>query len=287
MNKKSPLSHSGPNDPIFNSSIEKVIAEIALCPDDNCLELSRDLEKRYLLNHLESIWWNINMIKKGIEIMSCKEKPSILDIGTSPMTFIYRYYFQGVRIFTVDLTPLLADRCRKAGIAHSVCDLSKEALPLDDGQVDMVVFTEVLEHLNTGPGRIFAEINRVLSPGGMLVFSIPNTARLKNRIKFVLGKPVLDPVYRVYKEDKYEHSQGDGVWVHGFGHVREYTMSEALDIVQHYGFEVQVKRSIDSFISPPPSRSSKLQGMSRTIYRIASYIIPNSRMINLILARKR
>jgi len=286
MDKKSPLSHSGPNDPIFNSSIEKVIAEIALCPDDNCLELSRDLEKRYLLNHLESIWWNVNMIKKGLKIISCHEQPSILDIGTSPNTFIYRHFFPSEALFTIDLTLLLADRCRKAGIDHRVCDLLKEELPLDDGQVDMVVFTEVLEHLNTGPGRIFAEINRVLSPGGMLVFSIPNTSRLKNRIKFVLGKPVLDPVYRVYKEEKSKHSQGNGVWVHGFGHIREYTMSEALDIVQHYGFEVQVKRSIDSFISPPTDGSSKLKRISRTIYRIASYIIPNSRMINLILARK-
>lgn len=287
MRKKSVLNHSGSADPIFAASIEKVIAEIDLCTDDNCLELNRDLEKRYLLNHMESVWWNVNMIKKGIKIMSHREKPALLDIGTSPLTFAYRCYFPNAGLFTVDLTSLLADRCRKAGIDHRVCDLLKEPLPLDNRQVDIVVFTEVLEHLNIGPGRIFAEINRVLNPGGMLIFSIPNISRLNNRIKFALGKPVLDPVYRVYKEEKLEQSQGDGVWVHGFGHIREYTMSEALDMVQRYGFEVLMKRSVDSYLSPPPGCSSKLRRTSGSIYRIASSIIPNSRMINLILARKR
>lgn len=287
MSKKSAFRHSGSDDPIFTTSIEKVIAEIALCSDNNSVGLSRDQENKYLLSHMESLWWNVNMIKNGLKIMSCREQPFILDIGTSPLTFVYRHLLPNARLSTIDLTSLLAERCRNAGIEHRVCDLVKETLPFDDGQVDLIVFTEVFEHLNTGPRRIFAEINRVLSPGGMLVFSIPNTARVHNRMKAVLGKPVLDPVYRVYKEDITGHSQGNGEWVHGLGHVREYTMSEALDIVQHYGFEVQVKLSVDPFISPPPGALSKLQRISRTICRIASSVIPNSRLINLILAKKR
>lgn len=286
MSRNITLRHSGTDDPIFRSSIEKVFAEIALCPDDICLGLSRDLEKGYLLNHMESVWQNVAMIKNGLKIMSCREKPSILDIGTSPLTFTYRQCFQGVEMFTVDLTSLLEDRCRKAGINHQVCNLLKDAIPLDDGQIDMVVFTEVLEHLNAGPGRVFAEIKRVLSPGGILVFSLPNTAMLKKRIHAVFGLPVLDPVYRVYKEEKSQYSQGNGVWVHGLGHIREYTMSETLDIVQHYGFDVHAARSVDSFISPPKG-SSKLRRMTMPFYRIASSIIPNSRMINLVLAKKR
>jgi len=285
MNKNPPVRHSGTDEPIFRESAAKVFADIDLYPDDKCLELSGDLEKKYLLNHIECVWQNLGMIGEGLKAMRCQKQPSILDIGTSPLTFIYRDCLRDVHLFTIDLTSLLAGRCREAGIDHRVCNLLKDAIPLDDGQMDMVVFTEVLEHLSTGPGSVFAEIKRLLRPGGMLVFSVPNAARLKNRINALLGKPVLDPVYVVFKEDKAQHSQGDGVWVHGFGHVREYTMSEALDLVRHYGFEVQGARSVDSYITPPEG-SSRVRRLASAICRIASFVIPNSRMINLVLAKR-
>lgn len=150
--------------------------------------------------------------------------------------------------------------------------------------MDMIVLTEVFEHLSIGPGKIFAEIQRVLKPNGVLVFSLPNSTMLKNRVLSFFRKPVLDPVYTVFKEEKSQYSKGNGVWIHGFGHVREYTMSETIDIVQHYGFDVLAKRSIDSFIVPPKG-FSKAQRLLMPFYRFSSGIVPNSRMINLVLAK--
>ena len=279
------LRHSGNHDPVFKKAIDDVLSDIAACPDDKCLELSSELERRYVLDHIERIWQNLAMVERALGVMRCATQPSILDIGTSPLTFIYKQYFQAVDMFTIDRTALLAERCRDHHIDHRVCNLLHEPIPLADGQMDMVVFTEVLEHLNTGPGRIFSEINRILKPGGTLVFSLPNTAMLKNRIAAMLGKPVLEPVYAVFKEEKSEQSQGDGEWVHGLGHIREYTMSETTDIVRRYGFEVQSTRSADAFIDPP-DRFSRLRRIAWPVYRIASRIVPNSRMINLVLARK-
>jgi SAM-dependent methyltransferase len=249
------------------------------------LELNSELEQKYLLDHIESTWQNLAMIRQGLEMIRIADQPSILDIGTSPLTFTYKHYLRTVNMFTIDRSELLAERCRDSHIDHRVCDLSSEPIPLDDGQVDMVVFTEVLEHLSTGPGRIFSEINRILRPGGALVFSLPNMAKLKNRIAALLGNPVLQPVYAVFKEDKSGYSQGSGEWVHGYGHIREYTMSETIDIVRRYGFEVRSARSVDAYISPP-DRFSKLKRMTMPMYRLASGIVPNAKMINLVLARK-
>jgi SAM-dependent methyltransferase len=279
------MRHSGSHDPVFKVAVDSVLSDIAGYPDDKCLELSSDLERKYVLDHVERIWQNLATIRQGLDIMRCATRPSILDIGTSPLTFIYKRYFGAVDMFTIDRTGLLTERCRAGDIDHRVCNLLNEPIPLEDGQMDMVVFTEVLEHLNTGPGKIFSEINRVLKPGGMLVFSLPNTAMLKNRVAALLGKPVLEPVYAVFKEEKSEQSQGDGEWVHGLGHIREYTMSETTDIVRRYGFAVQSARSADAFIDPP-DRFSTLRRIAWPVYRIASRIVPNSRMINLVLARK-
>jgi SAM-dependent methyltransferase len=279
------LRHSGNRDPVFKKTIDSVLSDIAGSPDDKCLELSSELERKYVLDHVERIWQNLATIRAGLSVMRCTTRPSILDIGTSPLTFIYKQYLQTVDMFTIDRTALLGERCREHNIDHRVCNLLTEPIPLADGQMDMVVFTEVFEHLNTGPGRIFSEIHRILKPGGTLVFSLPNTAMLKNRIGALLGRPVLEPVYEVFKEEKSEQSQGDGEWVHGLGHTREYTMSETTDIVRRYGFEVQSTQSADAFIDPP-DRFSRLRRIAWPVYRIASRIVPNSRMINLVLARK-
>jgi len=51
-----------------------------------------------------------------------------------------------------------------------------EALSFADGAFDLVTSTEVLEHV-PDDARAFAEIRRVLRPGGMTVFSVPLSGR--------------------------------------------------------------------------------------------------------------
>ena len=57
-------------------------------------------------------------------------------------------------------------------------------LPYPDGAFDLVVLCEVAEHLPTEI-PVVAEIGRVLAPGGHLVLSTPNVARLHSRWHFL------------------------------------------------------------------------------------------------------
>lgn len=52
-----------------------------------------------------------------------------------------------------------------------VADLN-EALPLPDERVDTVLATDVLEHLSR-PDQFWAEVTRVLRPGGRLILGVP------------------------------------------------------------------------------------------------------------------
>lgn len=82
-----------------------------------------------------------------------------LDVGggRSP----YRRYFDANRYLAFDLfnpsTDTVADAC---------------AIPLDGGAVDLVVLTEVLEHIPT-PALALDEIWRVLKPGGHFLLTVP------------------------------------------------------------------------------------------------------------------
>lgn len=48
-----------------------------------------------------------------------------------------------------------------------------EKIPYPDASFDVVIADNVFEHL-TDPLRVFAEVNRVLKPGGFLLFKTPN-----------------------------------------------------------------------------------------------------------------
>ncbi len=180
--------HSREDDPDFKASFEKVIMEISLSSDDNCLGQSRNVEKQYFINHKESVRQNVLMIQKGLRILPKGKESAILDIGTSPMTFVYRKCFPNVRMFTIDLTSLLADRCHKNRIEHCVCDLLKDEIPFSPGQMDMVVFTEVFEHLNTGPGKAFSEIKKFLEREGFWSFLFQISRCSANASKRLWGR---------------------------------------------------------------------------------------------------
>jgi len=67
-------------------------------------------------------------------------------------------------------------------------------LPLADGTADVVVMSELIEHL-VDPDAAIAEVRRVLRPGGSLLLSTPNLAAWYNRGLLAAGiQPVFSEV---------------------------------------------------------------------------------------------
>jgi SAM-dependent methyltransferase len=97
--------------------------------------------------------------------------------------------------------------------------------PFEDGQFDVVVFGEVLEHMTNDPMHAMREISRVLKPDGMLVLTTPNAARLENVIAFIEGRNIYDP-YSAYGP---------------YGrHNREYTRHELHQLLEYSGFRNEI-----------------------------------------------
>ena len=59
-------------------------------------------------------------------------------------------------------------------------DVQQERWPYGDASFDVVLFCEMLEHLNTDPLQVLAEINRVLKKDGLLLLTTPNIASAKS-----------------------------------------------------------------------------------------------------------
>ena len=105
--------------------------------------------------------------------------------------------------------------------------LNIEAWPFSfaDGEMDVVVFGEVLEHMTNDPMHALREIARVLKPGGRLVLTTPNVARIENVVALLDGRNIYDPY--------------SGYGPYG-RHNREYTRNEIHQLLTYCGFEPEI-----------------------------------------------
>lgn len=144
----------------------------------------------------------------------------VLDIGTTPFTLYIKQTHPHYEVSTLDRTDLMAERCRLAGVRLKACNLDDALLPFDDESFDVVIFTEVLEHIFAPPSDVLREVKRIMRPHGKLILGVPNIARLSERIKLLLGRSPLPEADHQMNKD----------WQHGHGHLHEYTRSEILSI---------------------------------------------------------
>ena len=109
-------------------------------------------------------------------------------------------------------------------------DVEAERFPYADESFDVVFFCEVIEHMTNDPLTALREINRVLRPGGRLILTTPNVARLENIARLVAGANLYDPF--------------SGYGPHG-RHNREYIMHELYLMLQWCGFDLEKQFTAD------------------------------------------
>ena len=150
----------------------------------------------------------------------------VLDLGCSPGHLAMALSKAGFQVQGVDLNAVWLSKYapgwpERLRITHT--NIEQDPLPFASDSFDLVIFTEVLEHIAiTDPCVILQEIRRVLRPGGRMILSTPNVANLSNVVAFVQGENVFWPPNMFYGSvDR---------------HNREYTPAELLQLVQKAEF---------------------------------------------------
>jgi len=118
---------------------------------------------------------------KETEKLIVKNNPvSVLEVGAGDYSFDYLLpkLNSNNRWYKLDFAPP----------CDFIIDLNVEniKLPLEDKSYDMVIITEVLEHL-LWPQSVLIELYRVLKNGGTLIGSVPNIVSISYRIKWLFG----------------------------------------------------------------------------------------------------
>ena len=113
----------------------------------------------------------------------------MLDLGCR-YGALTRAYIEGNDLVGVDVDREALAEAATLGIETAWADVD-EPLPFADASFGVVVAGELLEHIRS-PERLVAEVRRLLRPGGRFVGSVPNAFRLRNRMRFVAGRPPED-----------------------------------------------------------------------------------------------
>lgn len=114
-------------------------------------------------------------------------------------------------------------------------------LPYADASFDAVVCWETMEHFNFNPVVFVRELHRILRPGGRAFITVPNQAKLDNRIQLALGRTVRTPLADYFRFADYHCGEFLGF------HWREYLLPELVGLFTGCGFKAEVAAHLNSF----------------------------------------
>lgn len=154
------------------------------------------------------------------------------------------------------------------GLAVLRAELDATRLPLRDGSVDVIVMSEVIEHLVDTDSAVEAA-HRALKPGGSLLLSTPNLAAWYNRGLLALG---VQPVFSEVSLRSVYGRPGSQV----AGHLHMFTKRALVEFLSAYGF---------SCVQVAGARYHDVPGPLRPLDRAFCYW-PSAASILLVHARK-
>ena len=115
-------------------------------------------------------------------------------------------------------------------------DLAKQ--PAYEGRMfDVVLCTEVVEHIFADDTAIFANLSNIVKPGGFLILSVPNAVSLVRRLTVLFGKNNI-----TQKKNIIRGTFG------GYGHIREYAMYE-VELYMGAYFDIVYSAGINEYPS--------------------------------------
>jgi SAM-dependent methyltransferase len=109
-------------------------------------------------------------------------------------------------------------------------NIEHDPFPFTDDSFDSVLFCEIIEHLQMDPVAVLREIKRVLRPGGALILTTPNVARLGNVARLISGANIYDPY--------------SGYGPYG-RHNREYNRHDLFLLLDYCGFDLDIMFTAD------------------------------------------
>lgn len=202
--------------------------------------------KRSIRKQEELDYFNIHCERYRYILEKISRQPKkgrILDIGCYPLHLSTALKEMGFSVYGVSSFHEPINQTKRVKILN----IETDKLPFTDNKFDLVLFSEVIEHLYQSPKFALKEIKRVLKKNGQLIITTPNVARSINRLFLLMGKNIYPAIDDFFDDNAINKSLY-------FRHNREYTMAEIKRLVEESGLSCQEK---NFFISYTPFRKKR------------------------------
>ncbi|MCS6829397.1 MAG: class I SAM-dependent methyltransferase [Armatimonadota bacterium] len=130
-----------------------------------------EYERMYHYEH--HYWWFVSrreLVDWLVRRLPLPLHPVIVDVGCGTGATAVQLQQYGM-VIGVDISPLALSWSRKRGLDNLLL-AAAERLPLAKESVDVIVATDILEHLDDDIA-VLAEFYRTLKPGGYVVVTVP------------------------------------------------------------------------------------------------------------------
>lgn len=121
----------------------------------------------------------------------------VLDLGCGPGTDLDNIQnvartrnpekAKNLKLFGIESWPPNVKKCQSLGITTWNKNIELDKYPGKDQSFDLIIANQVLEHTKE-IFWIFAEVARLLKPGGHFIVGVPNIASLHNRLLLLFGQ---------------------------------------------------------------------------------------------------
>lgn len=185
---------------------------------DKILQSVRQLEPKYFDIHVD----RYRFILKQVSLLNLPKSAKILDVGCFPPHLSAALTKLGHLVYGISFF-----NEKKTLPRVSKINIENQKLPYQDNSFDLILFSEVLEHLIEYPDNFFSEVYRLLKKEAYFFITTPNAARLQNIALLLLNKNIYPPLPQFQST----HIQ-DGTIYHR--HNREYTLPELNTIFSKY-----------------------------------------------------
>jgi ubiquinone biosynthesis O-methyltransferase len=173
--------------------------------------------ERFIKELPKTVMFRVELILKFVG-----HRRKVLDVGCCNGLISELIARNDNEVYGVDISENVLEAARSRGIKAYKVDLECEELPFPANYFDVVVASEVVEHLfNTD--NFLRKIKHVLKNEGKLIITTPNLASLGRRLLLLLGK---NPLMEVsINEDT-------------AGHLRYFVKETMVELLEKHGFKI-------------------------------------------------
>lgn len=254
----------------YNKIIDLLEKNISRIKNKKDHELSIDALEGHRKRYEDELKIICNNLKNG----------KILDVGASPYHITFCLKALGYDIQGLDINPQTLGEFQKMnGLIIKKCNIEKEKLPFEKELFDLVIFTEIFEHLGVDPLGVLKEIRRILKLKGLLILSTPNLYTLHKIIMFNLGKSFNNAL------DEFKKIESTGY----MGHIREYSNREIKMILEDCGYKVRktyFKKYNNYFLEPLIVKKTPLILLGLILELVTNFMV-FLRPTQIVIAEKR